>query len=81
MGALQDKWLGESERNIRSALRIVDAMSPCILWIDEIDKGLGQEHTHSAAQNVNATLLTWLQESRAPAFVVATANRFGGLPP
>lgn len=81
MGALQDKWLGESERNIRSALRIVDAMSPCILWIDEIDKGMGHEHTHSAAQNVRATLLTWLQESRAPAFVVATANRFDGLPP
>lgn len=81
MGALQDKYIGESERNIRSALRIVDAMSPCILWIDEIDKGMGQEHTHTAAQNVRATLLTWLQESRAPAFVVATANRFDALPP
>lgn len=84
MGAVQDKFVGESEKNIRDALKIVEAMSPCVLWIDEIDKGVAQDdgaHSHSTALNVRATLLTWLQEARVPAFVVATANRFNSLPP
>ena len=84
MGAVQDKFVGESEKNIREALKIVEAMSPCILWIDEIDKGVAQDdgaHAHSTTLNVRATLLTWLQETRVPAFVVATANRFNALPP
>lgn len=84
MGAIQNRWVGASEERIREALTIVQAMSPCVLWIDEIDKGIAQgegSHTNSIDQNVRATLLTWLQENEAPVFVVATANRFANLPP
>lgn len=84
MGAVQNRWVGASEERIREALTIVQAMSPCVLWIDEIDKGIAQNevgHTSSVDQNVRATLLTWLQENEAPVFVVATANRFANLPP
>jgi hypothetical protein len=59
-------------------------MSPCVLWIDEIDKGIAQGegmHVNSVDQNVRATLLTWLQENESAVFVVATANRFANLPP
>lgn len=82
MGALQDVWVGSSEARVREALRIVEAMAPCILWIDEIDKGVAQDsYAGSATLNVRATLLTWMQESRYPVFIVATANRFDALPP
>ena len=82
MGAIQDKWVGSSEARAREALRVVEAMAPCVMWIDEIDKSLSQEsHTHSGEMNVRATLLTWMQECTHPVFVVATANRFASLPP
>ncbi|MEG9524409.1 MAG: AAA family ATPase [Hyphomicrobiales bacterium] len=82
MGAIQDKWVGSSEARAREALRVVEAMAPCVLWIDEIDKSISQEsHTHSGEMNVRATLLTWMQECSHPVFVVATANRFAALPP
>lgn len=84
MGALQNKWVGASEERVRAALSIVEAMSPCVLWIDEIDKGVSQAESHgsnSTDLNIRATLLTWMQESRAPVFTVATANRFENLPP
>ena len=84
MGALQNKYVGASEERIRTALSIVEAMSPCVLWIDEIDKGVAQGEgigSHSTDLNIRATLLTWMQESHAPVFTVATANRFENLPP
>ena len=82
MGAIQDKWVGSSEARAREALRVVEAMAPCVLWIDEIDKSVSQEsHAHSGEMNVRATLLTWMQECTHPVFVVATANRFAALPP
>ena len=84
MGALRDKWVGSSEARVREALRVVEAMAPCVLWIDEIDKGIAQGDGHSAHStdlNIRATLLTWMQENRHPVFIVATANRFGNLPP
>lgn len=84
MGALQNRWVGASEERIREALQIVQAMSPCILWIDEIDKGIAQGEgtaSHSTDLNIRATLLTWLQEHDSAVFVVATANRFANLPP
>lgn len=84
MGAVQNMFVGASEQRIRDALRIVEAMSPCVLWIDEIDKGIAQGEgttSHSTDLNIRATLLTWLQESRSPVFCVATANRFSNLPP
>lgn len=84
MGAIQNMYVGASEQRIREALRIVEATSPCLLWIDEIDKGVAQGEgtaSHSTDLNIRATLLTWLQESRAAVFCVATANRFANLPP
>lgn len=84
MGAIQNRWVGASEERMREALQIVQAMSPCVLWIDEIDKGVAQgegTNVNSVDQNVRATLLTWLQENDSAVFVVATANRFANLPP
>lgn len=82
LGSVQNKFIGESERNMRDALRVVSAMSPCVLWIDEIEKGISDDtYENRSSMNTRATLLTWLQESTSPAFVVATANRMGRLPP
>lgn len=84
VGAIRDKWVGSSEARIRDALKTVEAMSPCVLWIDEIDKGMSEDDrggSNSTDLNVRATLLTWMQENQAPVFVVATANKFKSLPP
>ena len=84
LGAIQDKWVGSSEARIREALKTVVAMSPCVLWIDEIDKGIAQgpgTGSHSTDLNIRATLLTWMQEYSQPVFIVATANRISHLPP
>lgn len=84
LGAVQDKWVGSSEARIREALKTVAAMSPCVLWIDELDKGIAQGDgtaSHSTDLNIRATLLTWMQEYSEPIFIVATANRISHLPP
>jgi len=81
MGALRHKWMGSSEERVRTSLAVVEAMAPCILWIDEIDKGLAGRDDHSVDLNTRASLLTWLQECQAHVFTVATANRFENLPP
>jgi len=78
--------VGESEANIRTALQVAQALAPCVLWIDEIEKGLSgvesSDRTDSGtAARVLGTLLTWMQEKREPVFVVATANRVEMLPP
>lgn len=84
MGAVQNKYVGESEARIRQALKTVAAMAPCVLWIDELDKAVAQgdgTHANSTDLNVRATLLNWMQEYKEPIFVVATANRIGQMPP
>jgi hypothetical protein len=84
-GALYASFIGESERNLRDALRQTEMMSPVILWIDEIEKAFASAASRSAdgglSQRMFGTLLTWLQEREAPVFVVATANDIGALPP
>jgi SpoVK/Ycf46/Vps4 family AAA+-type ATPase len=81
-GALYNKYIGESERNLREALRTADVMSPCVLWIDEIEKGIasgsGDEGT---PQRILGTLLTWMAERKSRVFLVATSNDITGLPP
>lgn len=78
--------VGESERNMRQALEIAEAVSPCILWIDEIEKGLsgiessGQTDGGTTAR-VLGTFLTWMQEKTAPVFVLATSNNIDRMPP
>ncbi|MFM9957517.1 MAG: AAA family ATPase [Phycisphaerales bacterium] len=84
-GALFDKYIGETERKLRDALAQAEAMSPVVLWIDEIEKGFASAAAESTDGGVGrrmfGTLLTWMQEHRAPVFLVATANDIAALPP
>ena len=86
MGKVFAGIVGESESNIRKALKIAEAVSPSVLWIDEIEKGLsGMQSSGSTdggtTSRVLGTFLTWMQEKKKPVFVVATANNIEGLPP
>ena len=84
-GALYNKYIGESERNVRDALSQAEAMAPCVLWIDEIEKGLASDGNGSADGGVSrrllGTVLTWMAEHTARVFLVATANDVSQLPP
>jgi len=81
-GSLYDKYHGETERKLRESLKTADVMSPCVLWIDEIEKGLaGRGGETGTTQRVLGTFLTWLAEKSSGVFVVATANDIGTLPP
>ena len=78
--------VGQSEANMRLALQVAEALAPCVLWIDEIEKGLSgmgssDQLDAGVSARVGGTLLTWMQEKTAPVFVVATANRIEALPP
>lgn len=77
--------LGESERNMRQALALAEAMSPCILWIDEIEKGFGgaasDQGDGGTFKRMFGRLLTWMQENKKPCFIFATANDISHLPP
>ena len=82
MGKVYNKWLGNSEENIRKAIMTAEAVAPSILWVDEIEKGFAQGlGDNSSSQRILATFLTWLQEKTKPVFVVATANNIDMLPP
>ena len=81
-GAIYDKYHGETERKLRESLRTADVMSPCVLWIDEIEKGIaGRGGETGTTQRVLGTFLTWMAEKKSQVFVVATANNIEGLPP
>jgi SpoVK/Ycf46/Vps4 family AAA+-type ATPase len=80
--ALHNKWQGETERNLRETLKAADLMSPCVLWIDEIEKGVATGESDGAtAKRILGTFLTWLAEKRSRVFIVATANDISDLPP
>ena len=82
IGALYNKFHGETERNLRESLAMAEKMSPCVLWMDEIEKGLSTDNSDSGtSQRVLGTLLTWLAEKQSPVFVVATSNDISKLPP
>ena len=81
-GAVYDKYHGETERKLRESLNTADVMSPCVLWIDEIEKGLaGRGGETGTTQRVLGTFLTWMAEKQSQVFVVATANDISALPP
>lgn len=83
MGRLRGSLLGESERRLRTALQTAELASPCILWIDELEKafgGLGESHDSGVGQRMFGLFLNWLSDRRAPVFVVATANDVTRLP-
>ncbi|MGB3610717.1 MAG: AAA family ATPase [Cellvibrio sp.] len=82
IGALYNKYHGETERNLREALKLADAMSPCVLWLDEIEKGMSQgSHDNGTSQRLLGTLLTWMAERRTRVFIVTTSNDISQLPP
>jgi SpoVK/Ycf46/Vps4 family AAA+-type ATPase len=85
MGKIFAGIVGSSEANMRSALQLSEAVSPSILWIDEIEKGLAGSSSGSSdggtSTRVFGNLLTWMQEKQSPVFVFATANNIQSLPP
>ena len=83
-GKLYGSLVGQSEAQTRQAIEAAEACSPCILWVDEIEKGLAGArggNDSGTSQRVFGTLLTWLQEKTKPVFIVATANDVSALPP
>ena len=84
-GTLYQKYHGETERNMREALSIAGAMAPCVLWMDEIEKGIagdaGGDSDGGVSRRVLGTLLTWMAERTVRVFMVATANDIAQLPP
>lgn len=85
MGRLMGKYVGESESNLRNAISLAEAISPCVLWIDELEKAFAGINNSGSGAEVTTRLfgnfLTWLQEKESPVFVVATANNIDKLPP
>jgi hypothetical protein len=80
-GALYDKYQGETEKNLREALASCELLAPCVLWIDEIEKGLASGgEDGGVSSRVLGYLLTWMAERKAKVFVVATANAVHELP-
>ena len=80
--SLYNKYHGETEKNLRDSLQTADVMAPCVLWIDEIEKGLaGRGGETGTTQRVLGTFLTWMAEKNGNVFVVATANDISALPP
>lgn len=79
---LYNKYHGETERNLREALTTAGVMAPCVLWIDEIEKGLSTSHSDDGvSRRVLGSLLTWMAERSSTVFVVATSNDITQLPP
>ena len=83
-GRLYDKYIGESDKNFRRAVTLAETMAPCILWIDEIEKSMGQSGSDTdggLSRRLFGYFLTWLQEKSHEIFVVATANDLSMIPP
>lgn len=85
MGRVMGKYVGESEGNLRKAIALAEAISPCVLWIDELEKAFAGIGGNGGGAEVTTRLfgnvLTWLQEKESPVFVVATANDITKMPP
>ncbi|MBK1987301.1 AAA family ATPase [Sphaerospermopsis aphanizomenoides BCCUSP55] len=84
VGRLFGGLVGESESRTRQMIQVAEALAPCVLWIDEIDKafsGLGSKGDAGTTSRVFGTFITWLAEKTSPVFVVSTANDIQALPP
>ena len=80
--ALYNKYHGESEKNLRQSLSAAETMAPCVLWIDELEKGLSNSDSDDGiSKRLLGTFLTWLAENKSHVFLVATANDIQTLPP
>lgn len=83
-GALFSAYIGSSESNLRKALKTVEAIAPCVLWIDEIEKSMQFNNSagdSGVSSRIFGALLTWMQENQRPVFVAATANHVERIPP
>jgi len=81
IGTVYDKWVGESEKKMKEALHFIDNVSPCVVWIDEIEKALSvSDSGNDTGKRVLGQFLFWLQESKSRVFLVATANDISLLP-
>jgi len=86
VGAIFEGIVGSSESNIRKTIKLAESIAPCILWVDEIEKGFSGIKSSNFSDagttaRVFSTFLTWMQEKTAPVFVVATSNDISALPP
>lgn len=85
LGALKSKYVGESEGNLRRALRTIEAIGRCVVWLDEVEKAMAGATQGAADGGVSAdalgAILSWMQEREGEAFVFATANEVESLPP
>jgi len=82
ISALFNKFHGETERNLRESLKAAEVMAPCVVWIDELEKGIAVgDNDGGTSKRVLGTMLTWMAEKKAPVFIVATANDIESLPP
>jgi SpoVK/Ycf46/Vps4 family AAA+-type ATPase len=84
VGALYGSLVGATEQNVRQALRVIDAMAPCVAFIDEIEKalaGVGSSGDSGVATRLFGTLLTYLSDHESDVFVIATSNDISKLPP
>jgi SpoVK/Ycf46/Vps4 family AAA+-type ATPase len=84
LARLYSKYIGETEKNLRTALMIAEKLAPACLWIDEIEKGFaasGGDIDGGVSQRILGTFLTWMQERKATCFIAATANDIYRLPP
>ena len=84
MGAIFGKYVGESENNVRKAIKTIESIAPAVLWIDELEKGFSGMKggdSNGTASRVFASFLTWMQEKNKPVFVIATSNDVSELPP
>lgn len=81
IGRLYDKYVGETEKNLRHALHTAEVMSPCVLWIDELEKGISAgSDDQGTSKRLLGSLLTWMSEKKTRVFIVATANQVEKLP-
>ena len=83
VGSLMGRYVGDSEANMRRALRLAEDVSPCVLWVDEVEKafaGIGGSGSEITTR-LFGYFLTWMQEKKRPVFVLATANDVSALPP
>jgi SpoVK/Ycf46/Vps4 family AAA+-type ATPase len=81
-GTLYNRFYGQTEENLRSALEAAERMQPCVLWVDEIEKGLSAvSGSDDVSKRLLGTFLTWLSEKKESVFIVATANDVSALPP
>lgn len=84
IGSLLGKYVGESESNMRKALKMAESISPCVLWVDELEKafvGMMGNNASEVSSRLLGYFLTWMQEKTNPVFIIATANDITALPP